>query len=259
MIIRQDTDSGSDITADGRDSRTLSLLGPEAMRRLSRACVLVAGAGGVGGYVAETLVRSGIGSVWVADADIVAESNLNRQLIATRSTIGMYKADAWRQRLSDIRPDCAVECRKIYIDADNVGELLGRGFDFVADCIDTVAPKVALLRECVRRKMRVVSSMGAGGRLDPSRVKMGDLWQTREDGLARAVRQGFKRSGEHPRIRVVWSDETPRRAAVIGIDGTPGKRSSYGTLATIPAIFGLWMANHIIRELAACDSSFHNK
>lgn len=233
---------------DWRD-RTRRLLGDGAVECLSRAKVLVAGLGGVGGYVAETLVRSGIGSVTAIDADTVAESNINRQLIALVSTVGQPKAALWQKRLEDINPECDIDSRRIFITPDNAAELLAPGFDFVADCIDTVAPKVALVREALRRGIPVISSMGAGGRLDPSAVRLGDLWDTREDGLARAVRQAFKRCGEHPRLKVVWSAEAPRKSALIELPGLDNKRSSFGTLATIPAVFGLYMANHIILRI----------
>lgn len=230
-------------------SRTRLLLGDESFRRLREASVLVAGAGGVGGYVAETLVRSGVGRICVVDADDVAASNINRQLIADTTTVGRPKAELWQERLTRINPECEVDARALYITPDNVEEILAGGFDYVADCIDTIAPKVALLRRCAAERIPVISSMGAGGRLDPSRIALGDLWETREDGLARAVRQSFKRLGEHPRIRVVWSSEAPRKSALIDLEGFENKRSSFGTLATIPAIFGLTMANHIILSL----------
>lgn len=250
-ITEQKLPSGREVSADDWSSRTRLLLGDDGFRRLQSASVFVAGVGGVGGYVAETLVRSGIGRVCVVDADDVAASNINRQIIADTTTVGLPKAQLWRERLSKINPQCAIDARPTYITPDNVSELLEGGFDYVADCIDTIAPKVALLRQCVSRRLPVISSMGAGGRLDPSRIETGDLWQTRQDGLARAVRQAFKRLGEHPRIKVVWSSEAPRKSALIDNLGLENKRSSFGTLATIPAIFGLTMANHIIVALAS--------
>ena len=232
-------------------SRTEALLGVEAVKSLGAARVLVAGVGGVGGYVAETLVRSGIGAITIVDADTVAESNINRQLIATCATVGMPKAELWRQRLLSINPQCNIEALQLFITPDNLSELFVSDYDYVADCIDTVAPKVALLRETVRRRIPVVSSMGAGGRLDPSKIALGNLWDTREDGLARAVRQRLKALGERPNIKVVWSSESPRRSALLDIEGMENKRSSFGILATIPAIFGLFMANRIIVELSS--------
>lgn len=241
--------------ADDMSSRTRLLLGDEGFRRLRGASVLVAGVGGVGGYVAETLVRTGIGRICVVDSDKVSPGNINRQLIADTTTVGQSKTELWLRRLRAIAPDCDVEAKDMFITPDNVSSLLDSGYDYVADCIDTIAPKVALLRACRMSGVRVISSMGAGGRLDPSKISVGDLWDTREDGLARAVRQAFKRRGEHPSIKVVWSSEAPRRSALIDNLGLENKRSSFGTIATIPAIFGLTMANHIIMELSDIRSN----
>ncbi len=236
--------------ADDMSSRTRLLLGEEGFRSLRESSVLVAGVGGVGGYVAETLVRTGIGRIRVVDSDKVTPGNINRQLIADTTTVGQSKTSLWERRLRNIAPDCDVEAKDMYINVDNVEELLAPGFDYVADCIDTIAPKVALLRLCVANRVKVISSMGAGGRLDPTKIAIGDLRETREDGLARALRQAFKRLGEYPRIKVVWSCEAPRKSALIDNLGLENKRSSFGTIATIPAIFGLMMANHIIMELS---------
>lgn len=230
--------------------RTIQLLGEKAVEKLAHSRVLIAGAGGVGGYAAEMLTRSGVGAVTIIDADTVAESNINRQLIADTKSIGQPKTELWQKRLTAINPHCKTDCRQIFISPDNVSQILEGQYDFVADCIDTIAPKVALLRECVKRHIPVISSMGAGGRLDPSSIRYGSLWETREDGLARAVRQAFKRIGERPDIRVVWSSEAPHKAALVELEGEKNKRSSFGTLASIPAIFGLYMANYIVLHLS---------
>lgn len=234
---------------DSWDSRTLRLLGPDAADVLAHARVLVAGVGGVGGYVVEMLARSGVGHLVLVDSDTVAESNLNRQIIALRSTLGKPKVELFAARVADINPDCRVETLQRFLTPDNVEEILCSGFDFVADCIDTVAPKVALLSACRRRGIRVVSSMGAGGRLDPSQVCYADLWETRQDGLARAVRDAFKRRGHRPSIPVVYSPEAPRPCSLLMEQGRDNKRSSYGTLATVPSLFGIYMASYIIRKL----------
>lgn len=136
-----------------------------------------------------------------------------------------------------------------FITPGNVTDLLAAGYDYVIDAIDTVAPKVALIVECKRAGIRIISSMGAGGRIDPSRVRYSDIWDTREDGLARAVRQRLKKIGLRFGLKVVTSDEAPRSASVILLDER-NKRSSYGTLATIPAIFGLYLANKVIIDLS---------
>lgn len=179
--------------SEDRDSRTLALIGEEALSQLHAARVLVVGVGGVGGYAVEMLARTGVGHLTLIDADCVAPSNLNRQLIALESTIGQPKTGIFASRILDINPDIEIDARPEFLQACAVATLLDEGYDFVLDCIDTVAPKVALIAECLRRNIPLISSMGAGGRTDVSKVTYSDLWETREDGLARAVRQRLKR------------------------------------------------------------------
>lgn len=230
------------------DDRTRTLIGGDACRRLAEARVLVVGVGGVGGYAAEMLARSGVGHLTLIDADDVAPTNLNRQLIALRSTLGQPKTDLFARRFKDINPGVDVEPLRIFLNPENVDEILDRGFDYVVDAIDTVAPKTSLIAGCLRRGMRIISSMGAGGRLDPTKVGYADLWSTTEDGLARAVRQRLKKMGLRRPLKVVASSEAPRRRSVIDLD-LPNKRSSYGTLPTIPSLFGIYLASHVIQKL----------
>lgn len=229
-------------------SRTVTLLGEEAMARLRDARVLVVGVGGVGGYAVEMLARSGVGNLTLVDADQVAPSNLNRQIVALRSDIGQPKVNLHAARIADINTGCAVTPLREFVTPESVESLLVPGYDYVIDAIDTVAPKCALLLECLHRHIPVISSMGAGGRTDPTQVRYADLWETREDGLARAVRQRFKAAGCRRPLRVVCSTEAPHRAAVIQLDER-NKRSSFGTLATIPSLFGIYLASHVIRYI----------
>lgn len=231
------------------DDRTRTLLGDGALRRLANSRVLVVGVGGVGGYAAEMLARSGVGHLTLIDADDVAPSNINRQLIALHDTVGKSKVELFASRFHQINPLMTVEPVQQFLTAENIPGLLDTGFDFVVDAIDTVAPKVALIEACMRRGIRIISSMGAGGRIDPSKVGYNDLWQTTEDGLARAVRQRLKKSGLRRPLKVVASSEAPRRHSVIDLD-LPNKRSSYGTLATIPSLFGIFLASHVIKSLS---------
>ena len=234
---------------DGWDSRTRLLIGDAAADRLAAASVTVAGLGGVGGYVAEALARSGVRRLTLIDADVVALSNINRQLIADVHTVGETKSELWRRRLLGINPALRIDARQEFITAENVPELLADAPGFVADAIDTVAPKVALMAACVRSGIPLISSMGAGGRMDPAQVRYGTLTDTSGDGLARTLRTRLRREGIDLRsVSVVWSSEMPERRAVIDLDER-NKRSSFGTLVTIPALFGLYMANHIIRKI----------
>lgn len=232
----------------GWDDRTRLLVGDDGAARLDAARVLVAGVGGVGGYAAEMLARTGVGHLTLVDSDSVAVSNINRQLIATTRTVGRPKVDLFMARFKEINPAISVTPLLEYITPDNVERLLEPGFDFVIDAIDTVAPKVALLAYCLRHRIPVVSSMGAGGRLHPERVGYFDLWETREDGLARAVRQRLKQAGLRQPLKTVASTEAPHRASVIELDER-NKRSSYGTVAPVPAAFGILLASHVINKL----------
>lgn len=234
---------------DAWQTRTVTLLGEDAMLRLAKSRVCIVGVGGVGGYAAEMLARAGVGHLTLIDADEVAPSNINRQLIALHSTIGRPKTALFAERFHDINPSIEVDPRQEFLTQEGVPLLLDEGYDFIIDAIDTVAPKVALLAECLRRHTPVVSSMGAGGRIDPSKVVLTDLWQTSEDGLARAVRQRLKKLDLRRPLKVVASNEAPRRRAIIPLE-EQNKRSSFGTLATIPSLFGIYLASHVISVLS---------
>lgn len=230
------------------NSRTLTLLGEEAVGRLARARVLVAGVGGVGGYAAEMLARSGVGHLTLVDADNVAVSNINRQIIATSDAVGESKVWLFADRFRAINPEIDVRPIQEYLDADNIPALLDREFDYVIDAIDTVSPKMTLIQECLRRGIPIISSMGAGGRLDPSKVGYFDISETRDDGLARVVRQRLRKAGIRRGLTVVASTERPERHSVIPLDER-NKRSSFGTIATIPAMFGIFLSSKVIDEI----------
>lgn len=232
------------------NDRTRLLLGESAAARLAAARVFIAGIGGVGGYAAEMLARSGVGHLTLVDADCVSVTNLNRQIIAVIPDIGKPKTDLFERRFLDINPEISVTPLREFISPDNVADMLSEGFDYVIDAIDTVAPKVALLAHCLREKIPVISSMGAGGRVDPTKAGYFDLWETREDGLARAVRQRLKKIGLRRRLDVVASSEAPCSGAVIELDER-NKRSSYGTIATIPSVFGILLAAKVINNLTS--------
>lgn len=231
------------------DSRTRQLLGDERLRRLAQARVAVIGLGGVGGYAAEMLARSGVGHLTIVDADTVAPSNINRQLIALQSEIGQPKAQLFATRFADINPDIKVDTRPEFITAESAATLVAEGYDYIIDAIDTVAPKVALIREALAARTPIISSMGAGGRIDPTRIQYADLWETREDGLARAVRTRLKKAGMRRPLKVVYSNEAPASHSLLEVN-TANKLTSYGTLASVPAIFGIYLANHVILKLS---------
>ena len=235
---------------DEYNSRTALLLGEEALGRLSRSHVAVVGIGGVGAYAAEIIARSGVGRMTLIDADSVSPSNLNRQLPALVSTIGLPKVEVMKSRILDMSPSCKVDARQEFILAENVGALLDElKPDFVVDAIDSVKPKVELIRECVVRKLRFISSMGAGGRIDPSKVRYADIADTCNDGLARAVRQRLRERGIRKGVKVVFSTETPRKDSLLLTDELPFKVSSFGTVAWLPAQFGIMLGAYAVNQL----------
>ncbi len=228
--------------------RTVTLIGQEAVTRLKNAHVLVAGVGGVGGYAVETLVRCGVGNLTIIDADNVSESNINRQLVALHSTIGMSKVNILADRCRDINPDISINAVQEFITVDNTSKMIGSNVDFVVDAIDTIAPKISIIKYCLRSKIPIISSMGAGGRIDPAKIGYFDISETREDGLARVVRQRLKKDGIRSGLKVVASLEVPKHSAVIELD-EQNKRSSLGTTFTIPSMFGIYLGNYVIRKL----------
>ncbi|KAG5477938.1 hypothetical protein LSCM4_05332 [Leishmania orientalis] len=239
--------------------RTQLLIGDDGIRSLQRTNVFLAGVGGVGGHCAEALVRAGIGSITIVDHDVVSSSNKNRQLIALDSTIGKSKVEQLARRLHDINKHCCVIALDAFITAEDVEDMLARQrYHFVVDCIDSVSCKVALLAAAVKLKIRVYSSCGAGGRLNPSLVSIGDLFSTENDGLARACRAALRKHGVGPGvITVVHSSEKgiqplePQRQEAGGRD-----RAMNGTISYMPALFGLFLASAVLR--CAIDPAPHD-
>ena len=229
--------------------RTYLLLGQKAMASLATAHVVVVGVGGVGAYAAEMIARAGVGHMTIIDGDTVSVSNINRQLPALHSTVGIDKVEVMRRRIIDINPDVQVETVCKFITPGDVELLLECRPDFVVDAIDSIAPKVALIEHCLRSDIAIVSSMGAGGRIDPSAVRYADISQTRNDGLARVVRSRLRKDGFASGLTVVWSEELPVEASLVITDELQNKRSSYGTVSYLPCIFGCMLAAHVINRL----------
>lgn len=233
--------------------RTELLLGGSAVERLAQCSVLIAGVGGVGAYAAEMICRAGVGSITIVDADCVALSNINRQLPAMHSTVGQGKAALVAQRLKDINPELAIKAESIFLDADNIPALLdGGSFDFVVDAIDTITPKVTLISEAMKRRMHIVSSMGAGAKTDITKIRFANIWDTFNCGLSRAVRQALKKRGlARRRLPVVFSEETPDMNAVKAVEGERNKKTTAGTVSYMPAAFGCFLAEYVITHLVS--------
>lgn len=227
-------------------SRTRLLIQDEGFENLQKSHVLVVGLGGVGGYVAEMLCRAGVGRLTIVDGDTVSASNLNRQIIALHSTIGQSKAELFRRRLLDINPDCQLTVLDEYLRDERLEQLLqAEGYSCVVDCIDTLSPKVFLLWHCVRLGLPVVSSMGSGGKTDPSQVQAADISKSHTCPLAAMVRKRLRRMGVSSGIRVVFSPETVPSHAMQEEVST-NHRTTLGTISYMPPIFGCYIAAEVI-------------
>lgn len=231
-------------------SRTQLLLGDEKVELLMQKHVLVIGLGGVGGICAEMIVRAGIGKMTIVDADVVDLSNCNRQIAALHTTAGQRKAEVLAERLRAINPELQLEVLPVYLQEAEMQPLLGNNrFDYVVDCIDTLSPKVSLLHLCVQLGIPVVSSMGAGGKTDPSQVKVADIQQSYDCKLAKYVRKRLNEKGVREGIPVVFSPEKIDEDRVIVSEKAHPKKTLIGTISYMPAIFGCTVASVVIRKL----------
>ena len=232
-------------------SRTKQLLGEEKMCRLENASVLVAGVGGVGGYAAEMLVRAGVGNLTIIDSDAVALSNINRQLIALHSTVGQSKVEVLASRLRDINPQLNLKILRLFLVEDEIVRILSEcNYDYIVDAIDTLAPKVALICTAKRLKQKIISSMGAGGRVDPTKIMYADISKTYHCSLAKAVRKQLQKKGINSGLKVVFSAEQVKREAIIATDDERNKKSTVGTVSYLPPMFGCFLAAYVIRKLS---------
>lgn len=235
-------------------TRTALLLGTEGMRRLAASHVLVVGLGGVGAYAAEEIARAGVGRMTLVDADVVSLSNLNRQLPALHSTLGKPKAEVMAARLRDINPDLEIEVRNCFVRDEETEALLDAAhYDFVVDAIDTLSPKTFLIYHALQRHLPIISSMGAGAKMDPSRIRIADISKTTDCALARAVRKRLKGMGIRSGLPVVFSTEPANPQAILEVEDEACKRTTTGTVSYMPALFGCYLASYVIRHLSATD------
>ena len=232
------------------NTRTELLLGAERMEYLSHCHVLVVGLGGVGAYAAEQICRAGIGHMTIVDADTVNESNINRQLPALHSTLGMQKAEVVGRRLLDINPRIKLTIHNEFLRDERTDEVLSsQKYDFIVDAIDSLSPKVYLLAYANKHDIPIVSSMGAGAKLDPSQVKIADISKSYNCTLARAVRKRLHHLGVNKGIPVVFSTEFADPDAIVEVENEQCKRTTTGTVAYMPAIFGCYLASYVIRNI----------
>lgn len=230
--------------------RTRLLLGEEKMERLQQAHVLVVGLGGVGAYAAEMICRAGVGRMTIVDADTVQPTNINRQLPALHSTMGREKAEVLAARFKDINPDIQLTVLPVFLKDDNIPELLDAArYDFVVDAIDTLAPKCCLIAETLKRHIKIVSSMGAGAKSDITQIRFADIWDTYHCGLSKAVRKRLQKLGIKRKLPVVFSTEQADPKAVLLTEDEQNKKSTCGTVSYMPAVFGCYLAEYVIKRL----------
>lgn len=235
-------------------SRTQLMLGDTAVEKLMQKTVLIIGLGGVGGICAEMIARAGIGKITIVDNDTIDASNINRQIPALHSTIKKSKAKVLAARLLDINPNLQLEVQELYIKDEITSDLLqSTQWDYVVDCIDTLSSKVFLIKKCVDLQLPIVSSMGAGGKIDPSQIKVTDISKTRECNLARYVRKRLHTLGIKNGVKVVFSPEKADQSRIIETEKAFPKKSIIGTLSYMPAIFGCTVASVVIRDLMSKD------
>ncbi|MBO4845312.1 MAG: tRNA threonylcarbamoyladenosine dehydratase [Lachnospiraceae bacterium] len=243
-------------------SRTELLFGKEAMEHLAECHVAVFGIGGVGGYVCEALARSGVGVFDLIDNDKVCLTNINRQIIATRKTVGKYKTDVMKDRILDINPDAKVNTHQCFFLPENASDFPFEKYDYVVDAIDTVTAKIELVMQCQKAGVQIISSMGAGNKLDPTQFKVADIYKTQMDPLAKVMRRELKKRGVK-KLKVVYSEEKPikpvedmeisDRTDHISLTETQQsgtkRRSIPGSTAFVPSVAGLIIAGEVVKDL----------
>ncbi len=244
-------------------SRTQLLLGEEAMDKLKKSRVAIFGVGGVGGYVCEALARSGVGTFDLIDDDKVCLTNLNRQIIATRKTVGKYKVEVMKERILDINPDAKVNIHQCFFLPENADEFSFNEYDYVVDAVDTVTAKIEIIMQAKKQEVPVISSMGAGNKLDPTAFRVADIYKTKVCPLAKVMRRELKKRGVK-KLKVVYSEEQPIqpiedmsiscRANCICPPGAKHKcterRAIPGSVAFVPSVVGLIIAGEVVKDIA---------
>jgi tRNA A37 threonylcarbamoyladenosine dehydratase len=230
--------------------RTQLLIGEEELKRLNKSSVLIVGLGGVGSYAAEFICRAGIGNITIVDGDVVDNTNKNRQLPALSSTVGHSKAAVMAQRMLDINPQLNLTVIDTFQRPEDTHEMINQNrYDYVMDCIDSISPKVYLICSCVENKQKFISSMGAGGKTDAAAVTVGDVSESYNCPFARLVRKRLHRHGIYRGFKVVYNYGPLHKQSLKLTDGSNFKKSFYGTISFMPALFGLRMAAEVINDL----------
>jgi tRNA A37 threonylcarbamoyladenosine dehydratase len=229
--------------------RSLLLIKEDGIQKLAKSHVLIVGVGGVGSYAAEAICRAGVGKITLIDGDVVQKSNINRQLPALHSTIDEAKVEIMRKRLLDINPNAEIQVLQQFIMPEAIEQVIPKDVDFVLDCIDSITPKITLIIHCKKNKIRFISSMGAGGKMDPSRIKIADINDTRDCFFSRDIRKRLRKEKFSYGVKVVYSDEPVSKSTMALSPDTMFKKSFYGTISYMPAMFGMTMASFVIRKI----------
>lgn len=230
-------------------SRTEVLIGEENITKLQNANVLIIGLGGVGSFAAEAIARSGINKITIVDGDIVDETNRNRQLVAFTSTENIPKVEVMKHRLLDINPSIELTYINEFLTDTRIKELITTDFSYVMDCIDSISPKISIIKTCYERRIKFISSMGAGGKMDPTKVRVSSLKNSKHCMLSKTIKKRLKKIGIKRGVTIVYSIESLRKDTMMLTDGSDYKRSFYGTNSYLPAVFGLTVASVVIRDL----------
>ena len=234
-------------------SRTELVLGKEAIDKLKKSKVALFGVGGVGGFAFEALVRSGVGEIDITDSDKVCLSNINRQIIALHSTVGMYKTEVAKMRARDINPDCKVNTHNIFFLPDTADLFDFSSYDYIIDAVDTVSAKLFLVEKAKEKNVPIISSMGAGNKLDPTAFRVADIYQTSVCPLAKVMRRELKKRGIDS-LKVVYSEESAVRASEKEATSDDVRRPTPGSVAFVPSVAGLIIAGEVIKDLCGINS-----
>ena len=234
---------------DERFLRTEMLIGPGGVERLKNASVIVFGIGGVGGYACEALARAGIGSIALVDHDTVETTNINRQITALSSTVGRYKADVMRDRILDINPNCRVISHNVFLDADTAEDFNLSKYDYAVDAIDTVTSKLLLVKLCLEADVKLISCMGTGNKLDPSRFEVTDIYKTSGCPLARVMRRELRKMGVKE-LTVLYSPEEPKKQEFIPERMENSSKIPPATISFVPPVAGMMIAGKVICDIA---------
>lgn len=228
-------------------SRTEKIIGTESIEKLKKSKVVILGVGGVGGFASEAVARSGVGSIVLVDKDEVDITNINRQIIATNSTIGKPKVEVMKNRILDINPSCQVTTYKVFIEESNISEIIDKDTDYVVDAIDTISSKISVILWCNENNIRIISSMGMGNKLEPTQIKVSDIFKTKACPLAKVMRSELKKR-RIKKLKVVYSEEQPIKP-MLNPEEVNIRKKSPGSIAFVPSVGGLVIASEVVKDI----------